>query len=194
MRRLTLRDILALYARVGLTTFGGGDPTVIALRQELVEQRHALNEDEFGSSYTLARITPGTNMLASYLASGGTVFFLGDNNSVADLITADNNINAALGALGSSVSLALNNLDVGFQTAVGGQILANALTVGVNSFVYSAVSGVAGGTALFNTLEGTPFVAVTTTQTASVPESGSFAFIVAGLLGLGFAHRRRGRR
>ena len=70
MRRLTLRDILAVYARVGLTTFGGGDPTVIALRQELLEQRYALNEDEFGSSYTLARITPGTNMLAFCAGSG----------------------------------------------------------------------------------------------------------------------------
>src|SRR3989441_3580 len=42
------------------------------------------------------------SVLASYLASGGTGVFLGDNNSVADLITADNNINAALGALGDA--------------------------------------------------------------------------------------------
>jgi chromate transporter len=59
LRRLTL-----LYTRVSNLTFGGGDPTMAALQSELVERHAWLTPEKYGLVYALARITPGTNILA----------------------------------------------------------------------------------------------------------------------------------
>ena len=59
-----LSDITAVFLRIGNLTFGGGDPTVAALGRELVERRGWLDAYKFGLAYSLARVTPGTNMLA----------------------------------------------------------------------------------------------------------------------------------
>jgi chromate transporter len=59
-----LSRMTALYLRVSNLTFGGGDPTMAALYTELVERRRWLSAETYGLVYALARITPGTNMLA----------------------------------------------------------------------------------------------------------------------------------
>jgi chromate transporter len=70
MQRFPLGELTALCLRIGATTFGGGDPTIAALQRELVERRRVLPRDRFGVLFALARITPGTNMLAFCAGAG----------------------------------------------------------------------------------------------------------------------------
>ncbi len=60
----SLKQLTWIFLRVGNLTFGGGDPTMAALQTELVARRRWLNEEQYGLIYGLARITPGTNLLA----------------------------------------------------------------------------------------------------------------------------------
>ena len=64
MNSFSLRRLTGVFARVGNLTFGGGDPTMAALYSELVTARRWLAPETYGLVYALARITPGTNMLA----------------------------------------------------------------------------------------------------------------------------------
>jgi chromate transporter len=70
MRRFPLTLLTRIFFRIGNTTFGGGDPTIAALQRELVEGRRAITPEQFGVLYALARITPGTNMLAFCAGAG----------------------------------------------------------------------------------------------------------------------------
>lgn len=70
MSRLPLGVISSVFLRIGNTTFGGGDPTIVALQRELVEHRGALSAERYALVYALARITPGTNMLAFCAGAG----------------------------------------------------------------------------------------------------------------------------
>lgn len=69
MQGPNLRNVTWIFLRVGNTTVGGGEPTVAGLQREL-SQRGWLSPGQFGLSYALARITPGTNMLAFCAAAG----------------------------------------------------------------------------------------------------------------------------
>lgn len=60
----SLGVLTALSARVGNLTFGGGDPTMAAFQQEFVFRRKWLTREEYGLIFGLARVTPGTNLLA----------------------------------------------------------------------------------------------------------------------------------
>jgi chromate transporter len=60
----SLREIALIFLRIGNLTFGGGNPTMAALERELVEQRRWLQAEQYGLCYSLARLTPGTNVLA----------------------------------------------------------------------------------------------------------------------------------
>jgi chromate transporter len=60
----SLKQLTWIFSRVGNLTFGGGDPTMAALQTELVARRRWLDEEQYGLIYGLARITPGTNLLA----------------------------------------------------------------------------------------------------------------------------------
>lgn len=62
-----------LFLRVGNLTFGGGDPTMAALQSELVQTRGWLDAETYALIYGLARITPGTNLLAFSAAAGWTI-------------------------------------------------------------------------------------------------------------------------
>jgi chromate transporter len=64
MQRPALHQIAALFLRIGNTTFGGGDPTMAALEREMVERRNWITGEQYGHCYSLARVTPGTNVLA----------------------------------------------------------------------------------------------------------------------------------
>jgi len=58
---VTLPQIFALFARIGLTSFGGGLSAWIY--REVVDRRHWLSEDEFLAGLTLAQILPGPNVI-----------------------------------------------------------------------------------------------------------------------------------
>lgn len=64
MSQLTLARLTWIHFRVGNVTFGGGDPTMAALHSELVVREGWLSSQKYGLIYALARVTPGTNMLA----------------------------------------------------------------------------------------------------------------------------------
>jgi len=64
MTPFSLRRFALLILRVGNLTFGGGDPTMAALYRELVVTRGWLTADRYGLIFSLARATPGTNLLA----------------------------------------------------------------------------------------------------------------------------------
>jgi chromate transporter len=59
----SIRSLAGLYLRVGSTTFGGGDPTMALLQRTLIARQWITRED-FALAYSLARVTPGTNVLA----------------------------------------------------------------------------------------------------------------------------------
>jgi chromate transporter len=69
MERANWRSLGWLYTRIGSTTFGGGDPTMAALQGELFE-RQWLTGEQYGLIYALARVTPGTNILAFCAGTG----------------------------------------------------------------------------------------------------------------------------
>ncbi|HZT29279.1 MAG TPA: chromate transporter [Bryobacteraceae bacterium] len=56
--------VFLIFLRIGNLTFGGGDPTMAALQSELVSTHRWLSPERYGLVYALARITPGTNLLA----------------------------------------------------------------------------------------------------------------------------------
>src|SRR5438270_10873259 len=60
----SLRRLLVIYMRASNLTFGGGDPTMAVLQSELVRRYRWLSPEKYGLIYGLARITPGTNILA----------------------------------------------------------------------------------------------------------------------------------
>jgi chromate transporter len=65
-----LRDIVSTFARIGNLTFGGGDPTMLALQRETTGRRAWMTPEQFGLVYGLARVTPGTNVLALCAGAG----------------------------------------------------------------------------------------------------------------------------
>lgn len=64
MNPVTLPRVAILFLRAGSLTFGGGNPTMAALYNDLVEVRRWITAEQYGLVYALARVTPGTNLLA----------------------------------------------------------------------------------------------------------------------------------
>src|ERR1700676_3789413 len=62
-------EMARLYFRVGTTAFGGGDPTIAILQREFC-RRDWLRPDQFAIEFGLARLTPGTNIVAFCAATG----------------------------------------------------------------------------------------------------------------------------
>lgn len=85
-------------------------------------------------AYSAAEISA----MQTYLAGGGRIAFLGEHGTFG--AAQNTRINAALSALGASISINNVLLDSGFRSAsVGdGQILAHPLTSGVNFYEYAA--------------------------------------------------------
>ena len=85
-------------------------------------------------SYTALELSA----MADYLATGGRIAFMGEHGSWGP--NQNNRINAALLALGSSISINNATLDGGFRSAGvnDGQILNHSLTAGVDTYEYAA--------------------------------------------------------
>lgn len=69
----SLYRLARIFFRAGNTTFGGGDPTMAVLYSELVTVRGWLSSETYGLIYALARVTPGTNLLAFCAGAAWTV-------------------------------------------------------------------------------------------------------------------------
>ena len=69
-----LAPLTALFLRVGNSTFGGGDAITALLQRELVHRRGWLTLAQFGLAQSVAKMTPGTGILAF---SAATAWMLG---------------------------------------------------------------------------------------------------------------------
>lgn len=65
-----LGTLVALSFRVVAFTFGGGEPTMAVFYQEFVERRKWLSPETYALIFGLARVTPGTNLLAFCVGCG----------------------------------------------------------------------------------------------------------------------------
>ncbi len=60
----SLAGIADVFARYANFTLGGGSATVAVMHRELLDKRRWLSPDDFTLCFALARLTPGTNLLA----------------------------------------------------------------------------------------------------------------------------------
>src|SRR5262245_48652233 len=65
-----IRELGAILFRIGGLTFGGGNASMAAINHELVTNRGWLSQAQFQFCYVLARVAPGTNLLAFCVAVG----------------------------------------------------------------------------------------------------------------------------
>lgn len=65
-----VRELGAIFFRIGGLTFGGGTAGIAAINRELVTKRAWLSQSQFEFCYALARVAPGTNLLAFCVAVG----------------------------------------------------------------------------------------------------------------------------
>lgn len=77
----TLRNLTKIFFRVGNTTFGGGYVTMAVLGREMVDLRKWITKEDYGLAFALARVTPGTNVIAFCAAAGWLV--LGFSGAIA---------------------------------------------------------------------------------------------------------------
>jgi chromate transporter len=86
-----LVELAGVFLRIGNTTVGGGEPTIAAFQRELV-RRGWLSPEQFGLSYALARLTPGTNMLAFCAAAGWYVLGLAGSAAGVAAVTVPSSV------------------------------------------------------------------------------------------------------
>jgi chromate transporter len=70
MNRPSLPRLGWIFFRRGNFTFGGGTATIAVLDQEMIERRQFVSREEAMLTFGLARLTPGTNLLAYSAALG----------------------------------------------------------------------------------------------------------------------------
>jgi chromate transporter len=68
-----LGRVTRAFLRIGNTTFGGGDTTQAALQREFVHRRGWITQEDYAVAFSLARITPGTNVVAFCAAVGARI-------------------------------------------------------------------------------------------------------------------------
>ncbi len=64
MQRPSLIRLADVFVRYGNIALGGGSATIAVLRREILEHHKWIHEDDFTVCFALARLTPGTNLLA----------------------------------------------------------------------------------------------------------------------------------
>jgi chromate transporter len=67
---MTLAEITSVFLRISITTWASGAATLARLRDELVNVRGTLGPHEWTLAYAIARVAPGTNVLAFCAGAG----------------------------------------------------------------------------------------------------------------------------
>ena len=125
--------------------------------------------------------------LTDYIDNGGSVFFLGDfgmdqyNNS-GGFFANNAIINNTLSSIGSSMRIIDARLDANKNTAANAQIAPDLYTENVQTLTYGLVSGVKGGTPLFYTMDGTPFISYE--PALPIPEPSAALLLLIGCISL----------
>jgi chromate transporter len=70
MSRPSLTQLARVFFRIGNTTFGGGLLTMTILGRELVDRQHWISAEDYELAFALARVTPGTSIIAFCAAAG----------------------------------------------------------------------------------------------------------------------------
>lgn len=73
MDKPELGRVTRAFLRIGNTTFGGGDTTMAALQREFIDRQKWITEEDYAIAFSLARLTPGTNVVAFCAAIGARV-------------------------------------------------------------------------------------------------------------------------
>ena len=68
--RAPLATLAWIFMRIASMTFGSGNTTSALLGDELIDRRGWLGRAQFSLSFAIARVTPGTNLLAFCMAAG----------------------------------------------------------------------------------------------------------------------------
>lgn len=68
--RPPLTQIADAFVRYANFTLGGGSATTAVIHGEIVGKRRWVSEEQFGLSFALGRLTPGTNLLAFCVGIG----------------------------------------------------------------------------------------------------------------------------
>jgi chromate transporter len=69
----TVKKLTEIFFRIGNTTFGGGYVTMGMLGRELVDARRWISAEKFDLAFAMARVTPGTNLIAFCAAIGALI-------------------------------------------------------------------------------------------------------------------------
>jgi chromate transporter len=69
----SVKKLTEIFFRIGNTTFGGGYVTIGMLGRELVDTRRWISSEKFDLAFALARVTPGTNLIAFCAAIGALI-------------------------------------------------------------------------------------------------------------------------
>ena len=69
----SVKKLTEIFFRIGNTTFGGGYVTIGMLGRELVDTRRWISAEKFDLAFALARVTPGTNLIAFCAAIGALI-------------------------------------------------------------------------------------------------------------------------
>lgn len=123
-----LAQIADVFVRHGNFTLGGGSATTVVLRQEIVDGRRWMRLDQFTMCFALARLTPGTNLLA--LTTGLGWLLRGLPGALVALLAGS--IPCSLMAIGATALFSIWQGNPWVQAAIQGAVAA-AVAVTVRS-------------------------------------------------------------
>ncbi|MCX6018642.1 MAG: chromate transporter [Chloroflexi bacterium] len=66
----SLRNLFALWLRIGATSFGGGSATQLLIQRHFVEQQRWLTPEDFSQVWAVVQFAPGINLLAIAVVIG----------------------------------------------------------------------------------------------------------------------------
>jgi chromate transporter len=69
----SLKQLSNVFFRIGNTTFGGGLVTITVLGREMVDRLGWISQTDYELAYAVARVTPGTSIIAFCAAAGWLV-------------------------------------------------------------------------------------------------------------------------
>jgi chromate transporter len=96
----SIKKLTEIFFRIGNTTFGGGYVTIGMLGRELVDTRRWISAEKFDLAFALARVTPGTNLIAFCAAIGALICGVAGAVAAVVALTAPSSALAVLIAYG----------------------------------------------------------------------------------------------